>query len=91
LYFTPQPIGYLQQSTFCGVVFSGSVKMFTNKDTPDSKTYPTPEDATERMQIRGELFKLLNPGFGQWIANKMSSNIVNTLENARATLSRFQG
>lgn len=63
--------------------------MLATKDIPDSKTYPTPEDATERMQMRGELFKLLNSGFGQRIANRMSAQIVNTLDDARATLSKF--
>lgn len=71
-------------------LFFGSLEMLANKDTPDSKTYPTPEDATDRMQTRGELFKLLNFGFGQRIANKMSAQIVNTLDDARATLNKFQ-
>jgi len=44
----------------------------------------------ERMRIRSNLYKLLESGFGQRIANRMSSNIVNTLDDARAMLSRFQ-
>ena len=58
--------------------------MFTNQ------TGSIPKESTERIRIRSELYKLLETGFGQWIANRMSSNIVNTLEAARATLSKFQ-
>ena len=60
--------------------------MLTSKYTPNSEIYPTPEDATERMQMRGELFKLLNSGFGQRIANKMSAQIVNTLDDAMSNV-----
>ena len=47
-------------------------------------------DTTKRIRTRSELYKLLEGGFGQSIANRMSSSIVNTLEAARATLSKFQ-
>jgi len=59
-------------------------KMFTNQAGFFQK------QNIERMRMRSELYKLLESGFGQYIANKMSSNIVNTLESARATLSKFQ-
>jgi hypothetical protein len=88
-YFTPQLIDYLQQSTSCGVVFKRA-HMFTFQ-AEQKRNDINPDEATRRMDARGELFKLLNSGFGQRIANLMSSNIVNTLENARATLSGFQG
>jgi hypothetical protein len=63
--------------------------MFASKYTPNPEIYLTPEEATSRIHLRGELFKLLNFGFGQRIANRMSVQIVNTLDVAKATLSKF--
>jgi hypothetical protein len=49
------------------------------------------KESAERIRIRSQIYKTLDSGFGQRIASQMSSNIVNTLENARARLSKFQG
>jgi len=63
--------------------------MLTSKYIPNPEIYPTPEEATSRIHLRGELFKLLNFGFGQRIANRMSVQIVKTLDDARVFLSKF--
>ena len=63
--------------------------MLTSKYIPNLEIYPTPEEATSRIHLRGELFKLLNFGFGQRIANRMSVQIVKTLDDARTFLSKF--
>jgi len=63
--------------------------MLTSKYIPNPEIYPTPEEATSRIHLRGELFKLLNFGFGQQIANRMSIQIVKTLDEARTFLSKF--
>ena len=63
--------------------------MFTSKYTHNLEIYLTPEEATSRIHLRGEIFKLLNFGFGQRIANQMSVQIVNTLDVAKVTLSKF--
>ena len=63
--------------------------MLTSKYIPNPEIYPTPEEATSRIHLRGEIFKLLNFGFGQRIANQMSVQIVNTLDVAKVTLSKF--
>ena len=42
--------------------------------------------SAKRMQMFNELYELLHVGFGKTIASKISANVVNTLDTARAVL-----
>ena len=43
-------------------------------------------DSAKRLYMKSELYKLLQVGFGQEIAGKMSANVISTVDFARNVL-----